>query len=244
MTINAFTPNSFYEAQVNDPNNRAELANPERAQTVYEYRERMSLWQAIKHTLWSFTGIFHIHKYIGKQAMFQPAINASRDKDELAKKRVSLMTPDRIVKRVTVNVNGVPIDAVLIGTKETMKSKRWMSIALGNNVPYEKFCTDERSAQTVQRLQDKLATNVLVFNYAGIGTSSGAPTRATLNRTYRAMMQFLEDEEHGLGAREVIEYQYSMGGVMNEAVENCPFQAKHVVINPSCAGLPRRFANS
>ena len=52
----------------------------------------------------------------------------------------------------------------------------------------------------------------MIFNYGGVGASSGIPNRQTMAKTYRAMLTFLEDQKDGIGAKEIIGYGHSIGG--------------------------------
>ena len=54
--------------------------------------------------------------------------------------------------------------------------------------------------------------NAIVFNYPGVGASSGLPNRQAMAKTYRAMLNFLEDRTNGIGATEIIGYGHSIGG--------------------------------
>lgn len=120
-------------------------------------------------------------------------------------------------KRIMVKVDGLAVDGYIVGTQETLGNGRWMLRSCGN---YES-CEDNLLCRHSNKfkLLKKLNTNMLIFNYPGVGASSGSPTRQAVVKAYLAMLTFLEDEKRGIGAKEIIGYGYSLGGnVQGEAL--------------------------
>jgi len=75
--------------------------------------------------------------------------------------------------------------------------------------------------------------NAIVFNYPGVGASSGLPNRAAMAKAYRAMLTFLEDKDAGIGAEEIIGYGHSIGGgVQGDALKahNLKEDVKYVFV--------------
>lgn len=113
-------------------------------------------------------------------------------------------------KRITVEVNGNKIDAMIIGKESTFNNGRWLLQSNGNSGFYEYSLGDKSSS--FKHLLTHLEGNALVFNYPGAGANDGMPNRQTMTKTYQAMLNFLEDKQKGIGAKEIIGYGYSIGG--------------------------------
>lgn len=111
------------------------------------------------------------------------------------------------VKRLTIEVNGTLIDAMIVGKPSTLGNKRWVLQSVGNADLYEAHLPPER-------MLTELNGNALVFNYPGKGASEGFRERSTLVNTYKAMLNFLEDQKEGIGAKELVLYGHSLGGVV------------------------------
>ena len=121
-------------------------------------------------------------------------------------------------KRLTIEVDGYAIDAMIGGTPSTLGNGRWILASNGNGEFYEDSTYCRGSVHTLAR---ELHANVLVFNYPGVGASSGLPNRYAMVKAYRAMLSFLEDEKQGLGAKQIIGYGHSLGGgVQGDALTN------------------------
>ncbi len=74
--------------------------------------------------------------------------------------------------------------------------------------------TQEFLACDVMRLADKLDSNVLFFDYPSIGKSRGQLSAEHIKRAYLGVLQYLEDEKSGPGAKEIIGYGRSLGGAI------------------------------
>lgn len=111
-------------------------------------------------------------------------------------------------KRLSVEVDGYTIDATIMGKASTFGNGRWVLASNGNGEFYEQKFEDHE----FQHILSKLHGNAIVFNYPGVGSSTGMPNRKTMAKAYRAMLNFLEDQNNGIGAKEIIGYGHSIGG--------------------------------
>jgi hypothetical protein len=112
-------------------------------------------------------------------------------------------------KRISIDVGGMTIDAMLIVRDSTAENGKWILSSDGNGSVYElhkTFLTDTK------QLALCLNANALVFNYPGVGASQGTPLPETIAKTYKAMLRFLEDKDAGIGAETIIGYGHSLGG--------------------------------
>lgn len=123
-------------------------------------------------------------------------------------------------KRLTIAVDGYQIDATILGTSATLGNGRWMLYANGQQELYEEKLSSEKHGTKFRELLTAAQSNAIIFNYAGVGASSGLPHKQTMTKAYIAMLKFLEDDVRGIGAKEIIGYSYSMGGaVQGEALK-------------------------
>lgn len=111
-------------------------------------------------------------------------------------------------KRFTVAVDDCIVDACVIGRENTLGNGRFVLKSFGNGETYR--LTDHSFEQFLTEING----NAIVFNTPGVGGSVGGPSRDTMAKAYRAMLQFMEDQDKGLGAKEIIGYGYSIGGAV------------------------------
>lgn len=112
-------------------------------------------------------------------------------------------------KRITVEVDGYKIDATIVGKASTLNNGRWMLASNGNGEFYEDKLSDNHD---FKQILSEINGNAIVFNYPGVGASSGLPNRQAMAKAYRAMLNLLEDQKNGIGAKEIIGYGHSIGG--------------------------------
>jgi hypothetical protein len=112
-------------------------------------------------------------------------------------------------KRITVEVDGYKIDATIVGKASTLNNGRWMLASNGNGEFYEDTLSYDRD---FKQILSEVNGNAIVFNYPGVGASSGLPNRQAMAKAYRAMLNLLEDQANGIGAKEIIGYGHSIGG--------------------------------
>jgi hypothetical protein len=112
-------------------------------------------------------------------------------------------------KRITVEVDGYKIDAMIVGKASTFNNGRWLLASNGNGEFYE----DKLSySHDFKRILSEVNANAILFNYPGVGSSSGLPNRQAMAKAYRAILNLLEDQTNGIGAKEIIGYGHSIGG--------------------------------
>lgn len=123
-------------------------------------------------------------------------------------------------KRICVEVNGLKTDAMIVGTQETFGNGRWILNSNGNASEFERelVCSSDsptlESSSGIGKKIMSLNASALLFNYPGKGFSEGFRERSTVTNAYRAMLNFVEDRQKGLAAKEVVLYGYSLGGVI------------------------------
>ncbi|WP_213318682.1 CPn0927/CPn0928 family alpha/beta hydrolase fold protein [Chlamydiifrater volucris] len=66
-------------------------------------------------------------------------------------------------------------------------ARPWVLVALGNSEAIEGGCREE-----ILYLAERLKANVMMFNYPGVGKSTGTPTMAKLAQAHSACLEFLE----------------------------------------------------
>jgi hypothetical protein len=124
-------------------------------------------------------------------------------------------------KRKTIEVNGYRIDTAITGKAATLNNGRWVLVSLGNGECYEDTLCDDNFKEFLSAVNG----NAIVFNYPGVGTSSGLPNRQAMAKAYQALLNFLEDQKNGAGAREIIGYGHSIGGgVQGDALKTHPLK--------------------
>ena len=158
-------------------------------------------------------GIYHlIHSLIGKVAIL-PSSSPSLmgySPDHADKCRRNILADDEWkYKRITVEVDGYKIDAMIVGKPSTFGNGRWMMAANGNGEFYEEKVA---YADDIKEVLGKLGSNAVFFNYPGVGASTGLPNKQAMAKAYRAMFALLQDKKNGIGAREIITYSHSLGG--------------------------------
>ena len=113
-------------------------------------------------------------------------------------------------KRITIESDGRKIDAVIIGKPSTLENGRWTLRSLGNGEIYEHYLTDENFLSLLSQTE----SNAILFDYPNVGSSSsdGLISRKAMVNAYNAVLTFLEDDEKGIGAKEIIGFGHSIGG--------------------------------
>ena len=111
-------------------------------------------------------------------------------------------------KRIAIEVDGYQVDSIIVGKADTLGNGRWVLASNGNGEFYEDKLYSDEFGQILSQIHG----NAIVFNYPGVGASSGLPNRQAMAKAYRAILTFLEDQEKGIGARQIIGYGHSIGG--------------------------------
>lgn len=128
-----------------------------------------------------------------------------------------------VLKRISIAVDGKLIDAMIFGKPENLANKKWTLISNGRSDCYEKLLKNGYKA--LEADVDALGTNILLYNYQGVGASEGWSTREGIINAHKACLQFLEDEKSGIGAKEILQWGISIGGgVQGCAMESHPLK--------------------
>ncbi|MBY0530152.1 MAG: hypothetical protein K2P51_08215 [Rhabdochlamydiaceae bacterium] len=107
------------------------------------------------------------------------------------------------------------IDAMIVGKQSTLGNGRWLVASNGNNESYEQKLVDLN--RDFYQILTELKSNAIVFNYPGVGASSGPANRQAMESAYRCILNFLH-------AKEVIGFGHSMGGGAQAAVKGYPLK--------------------
>lgn len=127
------------------------------------------------------------------------------------------------LQRLTIEADGQQIDATLLikPSKDPLNTKndRWTLYSTGNMQQYEDVLSDADYCNNLFGAGN-LDTNVLFFNYPGVGKSEGFPSRSGSVKAYQTLLRWLEKEGE---AKELIGFGHSIGGgIQGEAIANHP----------------------
>jgi len=197
--------------------------------TIYTTNTESKVWRIAKiifSVLIFPVGIYYLlHAIAGKVSPILPATNPSllmgAPKNWLYTERQRISFPpgkeNLKYKRITIKVDGYKIDTVIMINPSSNKNKRWVIKSNGNGEFYEEELLSK--ASSFKRILSGLDANGIVFNYPGVGSSTGMPNRDAMAKAYKAILRFLTDKKNGAGATEIIGYGYSIGGgVQGEAL--------------------------
>jgi hypothetical protein len=157
------------------------------------------------------------HQFAG--GLLLPASKYPQHAFTACRKQIPLNT-DWMYKRFTFEVpvagsEPYKIDAMIVGKKSTLANGRWLVASNGNGEAYEAKLTGEN--REFYQILTELKSNAIVFNYPGVGASSGPPNREAMEKAYRAILGFIH-------AKEVIPYGHSMGGGAQAAMKGYPLK--------------------
>jgi hypothetical protein len=159
-----------------------------------------------------------LHILIGKTFLPAPTTSLFGQKDTTAdvQRLATSLHEEWKYKRFTIEVDGYKIDAAIMGTAQTLNNGKWLLHSNGISSRYE----GTLGSSIFKQILSELNSNAIVFNYPGVGASSGPPNKETMIKAYRAMLTFLEDKKNGIGAKEIIGYGFSLGGgIQGEALK-------------------------
>ncbi|MGR3951880.1 MAG: hypothetical protein QRY74_03075 [Chlamydia sp.] len=164
-----------------------------------------------------------IHSLVGK-IVVPASLSVNKKRCNEIRKKI---TSDSTWKYtpITLKVDGYAIDAMIIKNENQADNKigRWVLYSHGNSQLYEDQLNGE--IYEIQRILEVTKSHGIVFNSPGIGNSSGSISRSGMKKAYQAALQFLEDQENGAKAKQIIGYGYSIGaGVQAEAIKKHQFQ--------------------
>lgn len=222
-------PNAFYLAPDYIYKTRTEMASKKNLKPIYQCTLENKVWRIAK-LIFSII-IFPIglcqliHRLIGKLIVpasspdfAKAAMGIDISADNLATIRTHFNLSDEWkIKRLSIEVDGHVIDAVIVGKESTLENGRWLLKSGGNGECYEQ----NLEGYELKNILNEFNTNAILFNYPGVGANGGLPSRNAMIKAYRAMLTFLEDQKKGIGAKEIIGYGHSIGGgVQAEALNH------------------------
>ncbi len=210
-------PQAFYN-QIDYPKaTKDELASSETLKSpAYRYDTETKVWRCVKDILSVIIfpiGIYRLLHSLGGKIIV-PASKPSllgyepTHADD-SRKAVNLQS-DWKVKRLMIEVDGYKIDAAIMGRASTLGNGRWLLASNGNGEFYE----DNLSDASFKQILTHVDGNAILFNYPGVGSSSGLPNRQAMAKAYRAVLAFLEDQKLGIGAKVIIGYGHSIGAAI------------------------------
>lgn len=165
--------------------------------------------------------IYHFLQAMAGKGFILPASRRTPEISVIERKKI-VIEGEWKYKRLTIEVDGYKVDAMIVGKASTLNNGRWLLDSNGNNGHYEDKLAN---CYDFKKILSGLHGNGIVFNYPGVGASTGLPNKQAMEKAYRAMLNFLEDSKNGIGAKEIIGYGHSIGGgVQGEALKNHPLK--------------------
>lgn len=180
---------------------------------VYHYETESKVWRIVKDILSVLLVLPLIYRGLHALAGRFLITSSKHDFKKLTsniRTQVAKVLPYQHmkVKRITVNVNGQPVDAAIMGSPKTLTNKRWILFSTGISGCYESTLVDRR----IQLLCQFTNSNILAYNYPCSGANDGLPNRQACIDTHQAMFSILQDSQKGIDAEEIIDYSVSFGG--------------------------------
>lgn len=188
------------------------------------------IWKKIKVKLLNH---FFLPATFIKEAVFQPYREAFLKKHGDECKSVQIKSSKDVV-----------LDAMQI-KPEGVESKKWMIYFCPNAATYEELL------DTTYRLAKNFGTNLLVFNYRGVGLSKSKPTSAfQLTQDGAAVVEYLKSKQN-VSNENLLLYGHSIGGgVSTTLMEYYPearivndrsFSSTNAVVRAVCGPLLGRL---
>ena len=121
-------------------------------------------------------------------------------------------------RRFTLLVDGMPVDAIVMGRPSTFGNNRWMLLSIGITKIYECLLIDNPEAfhpghppglAPLQQLLKQINANLVVYNYPGMGDAGGVVNKTSMQKAHEAFLQFIEQK---FQAKEIVDYGHSFGG--------------------------------
>ncbi|MCB1119494.1 MAG: hypothetical protein KDK65_06000 [Chlamydiia bacterium] len=155
-----------------------------------------------------------------------PATFQHRRYNDDLRNSIRLDQTDWRYKRVTLSVDGMPVDGMIVTRDATKANGKWFLKVNGNGEHYEEEIEQRfnnvGAPQDLYRLLHQTEGNALFFNYPGVGSSGGSPSYQTLIKAHEVALRFLEEE---LQAKQIVGLAHSIGtGVQSEALKTHKFK--------------------
>lgn len=196
---------------------------------AYQYTIESRVWRVVKlvFSILIFpVGICRLlHRIVGRAFIVRASrpskgSSAKTSAQEACSLRKNVnLTNEWKIKRLAIKVDDYVIDAAIIGKPSTLGNGKWVLASNGSGEYAEN--NYNRSGHSFRQILSEVNGNGVVFNYPGVGGSSGMPSRSGMTKAYRAMLSFLEDQEKGIGAKQIIGWGFSIGaGTQGEALNS------------------------
>ncbi|MFI5333619.1 MAG: CPn0927/CPn0928 family alpha/beta hydrolase fold protein [Chlamydiales bacterium] len=206
---------AFYNAPDYEETTRRDLASGMALPATYVWNTEYKIIRIVKQILMIIIFPIAIYQFLHALAAKIALLPASfpqgcglRENHANESRARILLNDEWKYKRITIEVDDYKIDAAIVGKASTLANGRWVLASNGNCQFYE----DLLSSRDFKQILSEVRGNAIVFNYPGVGASSGLPNRGAMAKAYRALLAFLEDRERGIGAREIIGFGHSIGG--------------------------------
>ncbi len=201
--------NAFYKQPQYTEIKQREFSQIEPLAPMYEWNTEHKIMRVVKVIFSIIIFPIYIYQILHSlvAALVLPSSIAYSDEDILSY-RMRVCHDNRAwkMKRISVACDGYTIDAMIMGKPDTFANRRWALISDGNGELYE------TSYNAYKPILQGIGANAIFFHYPGVGSSNGPPSRLACAKAYRAMLRLLEDDERGIGAREIIGIGHSIGG--------------------------------
>jgi hypothetical protein len=160
-------------------------------------------------------GIYrYLHTAYGKQ-FFKSAQSSPIAKEA---RRCINLDSDFKYYRLTLLVDNMPVDAMIVGRPSTLGNQRWMVFSLGITKVYECLLIDHPETifprhppglSSLQQLLTQTNSNAVFYNYPGMGESGVSIDMESMTKVHEAVLQFIE---HRLQANVIVDEGHSFGG--------------------------------
>lgn len=207
---------AFYRTPDYTENTRADFRSTKALEPpIYTHNTESKVWRVAKQifSILIFPiGLYQLaHSLAGKFALLPAAtpqlMGLEGNYPQLCRQGVNL-SEEWKYKRISIEIDGYTIDATIMGKASTFGNGRWVLDSNGNG----EFAEQKLRYRGFKQIVADFNANAIVFNYPGVGASTGMPNRAAMTKAYQAILNFLEDQENGIGASEIIGYGHSIGG--------------------------------
>lgn len=198
--------------------------------TKISYHQDNRVWRIAKDmlsVLFLPVGLYRAwHRVVGlavvpasmRELLAKVGLGKATDLDTLDSSVKVLLEKNWGLERLTIEADGQQIDVTLLKPPNA-KPDRWTLYSTGNTEQYEDILS---SAEYCENLLGPggLNTNVVFFNYPGVGKSGGFPSRSGSVKAYQTLLRWLEEEKN---AKELIGFGHSIGGgIQGEAIAGRP----------------------
>jgi len=213
---------AFYNSNNYTQNTERELSFKASPVTVYSCKLENRIFRIVKEI---FSYIFlpiivyrGLHALIGRM-IIQKSNNRKIDLKEIEANNWK-------IKLITMEVDGIKFQAVIMGKPNTFNNGRWtlhsggIKETIHSTLNYDLFR---------EKFLKKLNSNAILFNAPDV-LMGASPNRSAYIKAYKAMLQFLEDK---IQAKEIILDGYSLGGgIQGEGLDGHVFKknVKYVCI--------------